>query len=296
VNYSELLTMNFYKKWTGLILELSKFRITISVTITTAIGYFLAPVPWESNVIWPVLGILFIGMGSASLNHIQDRKLDKKMVRTQNRPFPTERISVLQAFAVVIFFFLTGSFILYYFSGLLSFILGVSALFWYNGIYTYLKRISSIAVIPGALIGGIPPALGWVAAGGDLFDPLILSVSMMLIIWQVPHFWLLLFMYSDDYSRAGLPNLIEQISEDALRIITFAAIVLTAASAFAIFYAEEILQHWSIILAVLATLKLLWDSRDMIILKNKVKYRSVFMSINIYTLLIMIFILFGRFL
>jgi protoheme IX farnesyltransferase len=242
-----------------------------------------------------VLGILAIGMGSASLNHVQDRILDTKMLRTRNRPFPTGRVNLLQALAIVLFFVITGSLLLYLFTGILTFFLGISALIWYNLIYTYLKRISSIAVIPGAVIGGIPPALGWAAAGGDIFDPFILSVSAMLVIWQVPHFWLLLFMYSDDYDRAGLPNLIHVLSESTLRIITFVTIIFTAISAFVIFYTGNIIFFWTMGAALIATCKLLWDSRNMILFKRSVNYKNIFMSINIYTLVILIFVLFGRF-
>ncbi|MDH5656825.1 MAG: protoheme IX farnesyltransferase [Spirochaetia bacterium] len=288
--------MESIKKWFGLILELGKARITVSVTVTTAIGYFLAPEPWENSAIWPILGILFIGFASASLNHLQDRKIDIKMHRTRNRPFPEGRVTAFQTLVIIFIFSLLGCGILYFLSGgKKPLILGLSAFFWYNGIYTNLKRISSIAVVPGALIGGIPPALGWASAGGNILDPFIVSISSMLIIWQVPHFWLLLFMYSDDYDRAGLPNLIHNMGEKSLRVLTFFTILLTIFGAIWIFYEGELFLHWSFFLAIAASIKLVLDSLDMMRFYKKPVYKKMFMSINIYTLIVLSLVIAGRF-
>jgi hypothetical protein len=79
---------------------------------------------------------------------------------------------------------------------------------WYNGVYTFLKRKSPFAAIPGAVIGAIPPAIGWICGKGALsFDPQILALSFFFFIWQVPHFWLLLLNFGRDYEKAGFPSL-----------------------------------------------------------------------------------------
>lgn len=265
-------------------MELAKFRITFSVTITTAIGYFLAPRADGLNFIWPVLGILFIGMSSAALNHLQDRNLDALMVRTKNRPLPSGRVTSNQVIFFVFLFLIPGAVILHLKTNAITTVLGLSAFFWYNSIYTYLKRISSIAVIPGALIGGIPPLLGWTAAGGEVLNPYIISVSMMLVIWQVPHFWLLLFMYRDDYERAGLPVLMDQIGERASQIVTYIGIVATILSAFIILLAGNILNYWTIIAMGLISFKLMWDSEKLIFPRGMLSYKKIFMSTNLFTL------------
>ena len=85
--------------------------------------------------------------------------------------------------------------------------LGWLAYFWYNVVYTYLKRLTPWAVVPGSLIGSIPPLIGWVAAGGSLTDPMAIPIATFFFIWQVPHFWLLILKYGKEYESAGFPTL-----------------------------------------------------------------------------------------
>ena len=98
--------------------------------------------------------------------------------------------------------------------------LGLFAFIWYNGIYTYLKRITSLAMIPGALTGTIPPFMGWAGAGGSFSDPLIYAVGVFFYIWQIPHFCLLLLSH-DEYKKAGLPSLSGSFSKIQILRISF---------------------------------------------------------------------------
>jgi len=101
---------------------------------------------------------------------------------------------------------------------------------WYNVIYTYLKRVSSIASVVGSVIGAIPPAVGWVCAGGSLDGP-ILSLSFFLLMWQVPHFWLLALRISGDYEQAQFPTFVRVMGANSLSRVTFVWTTATAASA-----------------------------------------------------------------
>jgi protoheme IX farnesyltransferase len=97
---------------------------------------------------------------------------------------------------------------------------GALALAWYNGAYTWLKGHSAFAAVPGALVGSLGPAIGWIAAGGELGSPALLLVMVIFFLWQVPHFWLLALRYADDYRRAGLPSPVESLGERPLRRVT----------------------------------------------------------------------------
>jgi protoheme IX farnesyltransferase len=106
--------------------------------------------------------------------------------------------------------------------------LGLLNLIWYNGVYTPLKKISPFAIIPGSLVGAIPPAVGWIAGGGNILDPQIILISFFFFIWQIPHFWLLLMVLDKDYQQAGFPTLTQVFSQQQLGRITFIWILAAA--------------------------------------------------------------------
>jgi len=163
-----------------ILIELTKFRITSFVTITTAFGFIAATGSVNLYIIPVLVGILLLACGSAALNHYQERHLDSMMSRTSKRPIPSKRISERDALQVSLLFIVSGSFILFFGAGVLALGLGLLNLIWYNLVYTLLKRKTPFAIIPGSLVGAIPPAVGWVAAGGYLLDPQIIIISSFL--------------------------------------------------------------------------------------------------------------------
>ena len=207
--------------------EITKLRITIFVTITTMFGFIAATNSINFNLFLPAIGILLLACGSASLNHYQERNSDGLMDRTKNRPIPSGKISAKSVFNISISLILSGSVLLFIGSGILALLLGLLNLIWYNGVYTPLKKKTPLAIIPGSLVGAIPPAVGWVAGGGNLFDPQIILISFFFFIWQIPHFWLLLMVLDKDYQKAGFPTLTQIFSQQQLGRITFIWIVAT---------------------------------------------------------------------
>ncbi|MFC2086814.1 UbiA family prenyltransferase [Bacteroidota bacterium] len=138
--------------------------------MTTATGYVLANEKIDAGFVLPVLGIFLLACGSSVLNHIQERKTDAIMERTRNRPLVTGEVSIRLAVLLSFIYISSGVFLIYIGSGIISTLLGILALIWYNAIYTPLKRITPHAVIPGSVIGSIPPLVGWVVGGADLFN------------------------------------------------------------------------------------------------------------------------------
>ncbi|NQU35763.1 MAG: protoheme IX farnesyltransferase [Bacteroidetes bacterium] len=219
------------KKWIKILLELNKVRITVAVTLTTMAGYILAKGTVDVEMVMPVLGIFILACGSAALNHIQDRDKDVIMPRTSNRPIPSGDLSTTMALVIGLSEIIIGSALIYYGSGFLAMQLGILALIWYNGIYTPLKRKTAFAVIPGSVIGAIPPLVGWVAAGGSLLDPKAMVLGLFFFMWQVPHFWLLMLKYGEEYNKAGFPSITSKISKQQVKNSTFLWTVATAVSA-----------------------------------------------------------------
>ena len=215
------------KEKINILLEITKLRITIFVTVTTVFGYIAAVNSIDAGMILPTIGILFLACGSASLNHFQERKTDALMDRTKNRPIPSGRISASSVLKISSALVIAGSLLLLIGSGVLALAFGLLNLVWYNGIYTPLKKVSPLAIVPGSLVGAIPPLVGWIAGGGYLFDPQIILISFFFFIWQIPHFWLLLMVLDKDYEKAGFPTLTKIFNQPQLGRITFIWVLAT---------------------------------------------------------------------
>ncbi len=219
--------MSFLK----LLLEINKVKITFAVMLTTIAGYLLAGQSFDSGIILPTLGIFILACGSAALNHYQDRERDSLMERTKNRPIPSGRISANGVLIIAVAEIILGTWIIYAGSNFLAAQLGLLALIWYNFIYTPLKRKTAFAVIPGSIIGALPPMVGWVAASGSLADPKLITLAFFFFIWQVPHFWLLMLKYGKEYEAAGYPSITAQISTEQIKRSTFMWTAATAVTA-----------------------------------------------------------------
>lgn len=249
--------------------ELTKIRITFFVMITTGFGYIAATDIFNLNLLFILAGVLSLACGSAVLNHYQERFTDALMERTKNRPIPFGKITPVKALEISILLILIGVALLFIGGNLLSVFFGILNLIWYNGIYTPLKRKSSLAIIPGSLVGAIPPVIGWVAAGGDLLNPQILMIAFFFFIWQIPHFWLLLLVLDKDYKNAGMPTLTNLFSKNQLARITFMWIMATAISSLLLpmvaLVETEIIKYlivFSVILLSINSLKLLKYSEE----------------------------------
>ena len=277
-------------KWINILFELTKFRISLFSTLSTFTGFILARQGLSGDVIFPLLGVFLLASGSCALNQYQERKNDQLMERTKGRPIPSKKLSPSTALKISIGLLLFGSILLYVGAHWSAFVLGLFAMFWYNGVYTPLKRKNPFAAIPGALIGAIPPLIGWVSGKG-LFslDPQILAISFFFFIWQVPHFWLLLLNSGRDYEKAGLPSLTKIFSLAQLRRITFMWIFATAAACMIIplfGIVESHVIHGSLFLVAFW---LMWKSLKLLISHpHPSSSQFIFKTINSYAVLVII--------
>lgn len=273
----------------NILMELTKFRITFFVTVTTTVGFLLSSGKFNLDLLIVSLGVLVLASGASSLNEYQERNSDAKMERTKLRPIPAGRISGNNALLVSITLIFLGSAILFV-NGVTVLLLGIFTLIWYNGVYTNLKTKTAYAILPGSLVGALPPVIGWAAAGGNIFDSEILALAGFLFIWQIPHFWLLLLMYDKQYKDAGYPTLSNVLSNAQIVKITFAwIIILVLSSALLIFVDLSSGIISNLILAVLgisvlyATIKIIKD-------QEREVYRKNFHFINLYVLCILFLI------
>lgn len=275
----------------NIFLELAKVRITFAVALTTITGYLLASGTFDSGLILPTIGIFLLACGSSAINHFQERDRDAKMDRTKHRPIPSGRISPSGALIFAFLLAAAGSFLLYQSSGMLGMQLGLLALIWYNIIYTPLKKKTAFAVVPGAVIGSIPPLVGWVAAGGNLSDPRALFMAFFFFIWQVPHFLLLMLKYGEEYTKAGFPSITNLYTPRQIKRITFIWIVATAVSALML-PAFNVVESWVVIIGLLLSSVWLVSQFSRLIINREGAFSPIryFMKINYFVLAVIIFL------
>jgi protoheme IX farnesyltransferase len=278
------------------LLELTKFRISLFSTLSAGAGFILAKEEIIPEIVLPVLGVLFLACGSCALNQYQERKPDKLMERTRDRPLPSGRMSPGVCLLISLCLMLPGLTLLFHGADPIAWGLGLFAIVWYNGVYTYLKRKTAFAAIPGAMLGGILPLIGWVSGGGYLFDPKILVISFFFFMWQVPHFWLLLLNFGRDYENAGFPSLTQIFTPAQLRRITFMWIFATAVICIMIITLFDVVESRAIHGGLLiAGCWLVWKSSKTLIARDReVSFQFNFKVINTYILFVMALITFDK--
>ena len=192
-------------------LELVKIKITVFVAFTTALGYILAADTITLGFVLPVAGIFLLACSSAALNHYQERKTDGLMARTMGRPLPSGSMTAGQVLFISFSLLVLGSAVLVFGANTETLIIGLATFISYNFIYTPLKKKISLAIIPGSVVGALPPVAGWAAAGGNLLDEKILLIAAYFFLWQIPHFWILILKYGEDYKKADFPVLTDKL-------------------------------------------------------------------------------------
>ena len=187
-------------------LQLTKFRLAVSVVFSSVAGYLLAVDHIDSSIL---MGLLFGGFAmvgaSNAFNQWIEKEKDSLMNRTKNRPLPSGRMNNLTALIIASLLTLVGIFILNNINFKTA-LFGALSIFIYTCIYTPLKSVTPLSVFVGAFPGAIPFMLGWVAATGSFgIEPGILF--MVQFFWQFPHFWAIGWMMDDDYKKAGFKML-----------------------------------------------------------------------------------------
>ena len=215
--------------------ELTKFRLSVTVVISSIAGYFLA----VDTVHYPTLLLLVVGgyamVGASNVfNQVFEKDLDGLMERTMNRPLPRERIQPNTALFIGVVLTLIGIAALYIINIKTAFFASIS-IFLYACLYTPLKQRTSLSVFVGAFPGAIPFMLGWVAATNEFgMEPGVLF--MVQFFWQFPHFWAIGWVMHDQYENAGFKMLPsgkpDQITAFQIVFYTFWTVLISLIPAF----------------------------------------------------------------
>jgi protoheme IX farnesyltransferase len=241
--------------------QLLKMRLTFTVVLSAVLGYLIAFQGFELQAVLALTIGGFLVVGSANgINQIIEKDFDSKMLRTNERPLATNRMSIFEASIFCTLLGITGIYILGTYLNQLSAILGFASLVSYAFIYTPLKRYSSFAVFVGAFPGAIPPLLGWVAARGTI-DMGGVTLFALQFIWQFPHFWAIAWILDEDYKRAGynlLPSREGRNKKSALLTVLYTlALIPISAVPFVIGISGSISLFIAIVCGILLSLQAL---------------------------------------
>ena len=183
--------------------QLLKFRLSFLVAFSSAIGYGLGTShPTVLNVALVMLAGLLVTGAANTVNQMIERDRDALMNRTATRPLPENRISLRAAGIFAGVLLVVGLAILAGHFNLVAAALALASFILYAFIYTPLKPITPLCVAVGAIPGGLPPMIGWVAATGYIGAEawVLFGIQFM---WQFPHFWAIAWVLDEDYRRAG---------------------------------------------------------------------------------------------
>jgi heme o synthase len=269
-------------------LTLCRVYISLFAACSAATGFFLAPHERLTSLFGAVAAVFLLAGGASAFNQFQEQDIDGKMKRTRRRPLPSGAVTPRQALSLSLALLVSGQLLLAYAGGTTAVVLGLAALLWYNGLYTYLKKVTAFASVPGAVVGMIPPAIGWVCAGGALFDRRLEGICFLFFLWQVPHFWLLVLKHGEEYEQAGLPSLTRLMGKEQIARITFVWIAAAAIASLALPLYGSVKSPFVYFSFAPLAAWLIWNERS---LAGKHPFLPpspvLFRKINIYLVLIM---------
>ena len=188
-------------------INLCKPKIVILLSITALVGMLLS-VDFYSNIftsLASLLGFALLAGSSAALNQIFDRESDKNMERTKKRPLASGELSLVNALVFTSALLFLGSFLLLYYSNLMTLLITTFGFVFYSLIYTiYLKWTTPQNIVIGGLSGALPPLIGWTAVNNEI-SLLPLMLVLVIFLWTPPHFWPLAIDRLDEYKKEGVP-------------------------------------------------------------------------------------------
>ena len=198
------------------------------------------------------IGTALCAFSANSMNQIIEREQDAKMARTMRRPLPSKRISVLRAVMFSVTSGVSGCWFLNEFCNEQTAVLGGGNILLYAFVYTPLKQVHWVNTWVGAVVGAIPPMMGFTAATNALSfsssssssDSLagmmntdnndsnkrnsLLMKGMVLplavYLWQMPHFMALATMGKEDYIKGGYSMLSHPKYDPLLRRVANVAL------------------------------------------------------------------------
>jgi protoheme IX farnesyltransferase len=188
------------------LLILAKPGIVMAELAATLAGMLLSSPTFPSTdlLLWVFISVTLAGGGAAMSNGLIDAESDRLMPRLAARCNALNLAGEKLVLAVAIVSIVTSLVLAAFILNVLTALLLGTTIFTYLFLYTaWQKRISPFAVLVGGIPGAMPPLIGAAAAGSFTAAPALLS--LVIYLWQLPHFLFLALEYQEQYSQAGVP-------------------------------------------------------------------------------------------
>ncbi len=195
--------------------ELTKPRIAVMVLLAVAIAYLLGThaaqaVPFADGMrlLWTLLGTALVAASASAVNQWIERDQDALMPRTRNRPLPSGTLNSVEVLTFAALTLGGGLLLLAAQTNVLATIMAAGTWICYTILYTPLKTRSTSNTAIGAVAGAWPVLIGWAAVEAPFdFGPAslrLLTLFLVLYLWQFPHFMAIAWIYRRDYALAGM--------------------------------------------------------------------------------------------
>ncbi|HSX05837.1 MAG TPA: heme o synthase [Candidatus Saccharimonadales bacterium] len=212
-------------------------RTYANVMMTAAA--FLFACRWHIHwalFVYTLLGTTLIVMSACAVNNVTDRRLDAQMPRTKKRATATGELAARRLTIVAIVLGLVGFAVLALHVNWLTVLVGAIGYIDYAVFYAWTKRTTIHSTLVGTISGAMPLLAGYTAVS-NRFDLTALLLALIMIFWQMPHFYAIGIFRQADYKAGGLPvwPVKKGVRNTQVWIMVYTALYVLAVLALAVF-------------------------------------------------------------
>lgn len=179
---------------------------TYANVMTTGAGFLFAS-GWHGHwllLLYTLLGTTLVVMSACAVNNVTDRRIDAQMPRTKERATVTGEVSARKLVFIAVVFGLVGFAILAVHVNWLTTLLGAIAYVDYTVLYGWSKRTTPWSTLIGTISGAVPMVAGYTAVTNQ-FDYVALLLGLVMVFWQMVHFYAIAIFRRSDYAAGKLP-------------------------------------------------------------------------------------------
>lgn len=193
--------------------------------LSAAAGFFLAAKTFGFDfwlLVSALAGVSLVIASACVFNNIMDRGIDGQMERTKNRAFVTGTIPVKIGLIYGSVLLLLGLTVLALFTNWLTVAVGLIGFIDYVAVYTPAKRRTMYSTAIGTICGATPIVAGYTAVSNAIDVPAIM-LFLIMVFWQMAHFYAIALRRAKEYKAAGLPvlPLVKGAEQTKIQIIFF---------------------------------------------------------------------------